>query len=104
MYSGRTFAFQLVRSASVMTYVKLKNNENQVYFLWEKVEVARDHTGSVVARATKVRQQLSVCAHLRLFLFKNQLPLYCHDASAVIPASSLLFCRLRFAYATALDK
>ena len=23
-----------------MTYVKLKDNENQVYFLWEKYEVA----------------------------------------------------------------
>ncbi len=40
--AGRTFTFRLVRSSSLMTYVKLKDNENQVYFLWEKVEVSAD--------------------------------------------------------------
>jgi hypothetical protein len=37
--SGRTFGLKLVRSCSVVTYVKLKDNENQVYFLWQKIAV-----------------------------------------------------------------
>jgi len=36
-YGGRSYRFQLVKSSSVVTYVKLKDNENQVYFLWQKV-------------------------------------------------------------------
>lgn len=34
---GRRYRLRLVKSSSVMTYVKLKDNENQVYFLWQKV-------------------------------------------------------------------
>ena len=53
---GKRFHFKLVKSSSVMTYIKLKDNENQVYFLWQKVAEGEESSAITPAAGSPARE------------------------------------------------